>query len=635
MKINKELVKSKTIIFLSIIIFIVIFKSIFGDENTLVGVTTITAALMLLDRDLTLSPVKNLLRLLGINLLIGIGASLASSNMYLGILLNFTILFFISYLFSSNLRSPIYLPFSLQYLFILSTPVTADKLPVRLLSLAVGAIVIMLAQIIVNKNKLNKSGNKLLHNVCDLIANKIHDIENINDIETNKMIHDSIDKFRIMVYDKREHNYYLTYEGRLKLNLSISLESINASLDKGSIDLIDKDILKTLERLIIDVKSVLDNESCHPSKYIEDLLKVCENKNINDLLNLQILNSMLLLSDTLENLMKLDVKHFNMVNISSKFINIFEDSSIKSFLFDRKSLKFCYGIRIGITIAIGAFIVDYFNLSEGRWILFTILSVTTPIYETSHSKTKDRLFATIIGSICIVVLFSIFQDPTIRTIIIMLAGYLNGYFSNYKYSTIFVTISAIGSAAIAGNVHELSFNRVLYVVIGAIIAILSNRYIFPYRLNDSIKQLDNLYHSTIVKMLKEVENLVQGNKRPTIMKNLVVLTSLIDSKARTDEALVNESNFSEMITEKRNLVANIYELYALILKKCVAQNKQKEIISDLRELIVYSDEDISIQISHLEKDIKSNKDINTKIIISSIAVILQELNHLSTLKKFA
>ena len=160
----------------------------------------------------------------------------------------------------------------------------------------------------------------------------------------------------------------------------------------------------------------------------------------------------------------------------------------------------------------------------------------------------------------------------------MLAGYLNGYFSNYKYSTIFVTISAIGSAAIAGNVHELSFNRILYVVIGAIIAILSNKYIFPYRLNDSIKQLDNLYHSTIIKMLKEVENLVQGNKRPTIMKNLVVLTSLIDSKARTDEALVNESNFSEMITEKRNLVANIYELYALILKKCVTQDKQKEII---------------------------------------------------------
>ncbi|WP_297135622.1 hypothetical protein, partial [Terrisporobacter sp.] len=117
--------------------------------------------------------------------------------------------------------------------------------------------------------------------------------------------------------------------------------------------------------------------------------------------------------------------------------------------------------------------------------------------------------------------------------------------------------------------------------------------------------------------------------------NLVVLTSLIDSKARTDEALVNESNFSEMITEKRNLVANIYELYALILKKGVTQDKQKEIISDLRELIDYSDEDISIQISHLEKDIKSTKDINTKIIISSIAVILQELNHLSTLKKFA
>lgn len=487
----------------------------------------------------------------------------------------------------------------------------------------------MLAQIIVNKNKLHKSGNKLLHNVCDLITDKIHDIENINDIETNKMIHDSIDKFRIMVYDKRGHNYYLTYEGRLKLNLSISLESISSLLNKQDINLIDKDILNSLEMLIIDVKSVLDNKSKQPSNYMSNLLTICEDKNINDLLNLKVLDSMLLLSDTLEDLKKLDIKHFNIINISSEFTNMFKNNTIKSFLFDKKSLKFCYGMRVGITIAIGAFIVDYFHLTEGRWILFTILSVTTPIYETSHSKTNDRVFATIIGSIFVVVLFSIFDDPTIRTIIIVLAGYLDGYTNNYKYSMVFVTISAIGSVAIVGNVHELSFTRVLYVVIGAIMAILSNRYIFPYRLNDSIKQLDNLYHNTIIKMFKEVENLAQGNKRPTVMKNLIVLTSLIYSKARTDEHLVNESNFSEMITERRNLVANIYELYLLILKKDINQDEQKEVISDLRDLIDYSDKDISTQIFHLEKDVESAKDIDTKIIISSIALMLQKLKRLA------
>ena len=62
------------------------------------------------------------------------------------------------------------------------------------------------------------------------------------------------------------------------------------------------------------------------------------------------------------------------------------------------------------------------------------------------------------------------------------------------------------------------------------------------------------------------------------MKNLVVLTSLIDSKARTDEVLVNESTFSEMITEKRNLVANIYALYALILKKILLKIDKKKLL---------------------------------------------------------
>lgn len=647
MKINKKLILSQTITFLCVMIFIIAFKSIFGEENTLVGVTTVTATLMFLQRDLTLNPVKNTFKLIGINLLIGIGAILASSNIYLGIFVNFSVLFIISYIFCYNLRNPMYVAFSLQYLFILVKPVTGNLIWIRLLSLVAGAVIIVLAQVLFNKNKLAKAGNAILNNVCDLIINKIENKDdNMDDVERNRNIHNSMDTFRTMIYDKREYNYYLTEEGRLKLNLSVALENISDMLSGDNITHIEKDILITLTYLIEELREVLnitkskkennnlkEKDINFTSDRINELLKICEKNKTSDLLNLQLLDSMILLSDTIDALKKLDVKHFNLVNISHEASDLLSDKDIKSLFTYKKSLRFSYAMRVAITITIAAFIVDYFHITDGRWILFTILSLINPLYEVSKSKTKDRVLSTLIGSVIVFILFSIFKDDTSRMLIVMLSGYINGYFKEYKYNMIFITISAIGSAALVDNIQILTINRILFVVLGAILAILANRYIFPYSVMDSIHHLKNMYHAAVVAMLKEVHNLVTGEKRPTHMKNLMVLTSLIDAKGRADVKLTNIHSYNEVITERRNLVTNIYELYLLILRNGVDCESQKEILSDLKDLIEYSDEDISQKIAHVEHGIKVAHNIDTKIILSSIAVILKELSHLSELNK--
>ena len=635
---NKKLIISKTAIFIIVVAFVIAFKSIFGEANTLIGVTTITATLMFLERDLTLSPIRNTIKLILINLLMGISSYLVISNMYLGILINFLTLFFISYTFCYNLRNPLYLPFTLQYLFLLANPVDNKDFFIRIISLVFGAIVIMIAQVLFNKNRLAKSGNKLLDSICDSIVNKIEYKEQYDLVDDGEVkINQSIDAFRTMIYDKREHNYYLTEEGRLKLNLSVALENIHSMIYDCDLNTIDDDILKTLETLIKEVKIVLNHSSSNDDSdmpfCMEKLFKICEEKNINDLLNLQLLDSMLLLSDTIKSLKSLDKKHYNIVDKSHKLSEFFSDSDIKSLFVDRKSIRFCYAMRVAICITIGSFIVQYFNLSEGRWILFTLLSLITPLYEVSKSKVKDRMFATIVGSIIIFILFSIFKDPTSRMLIILLAGYLNGYPSQYKYATIFVTISAIGSAALVGNVQTLSITRILFVFIGAIMAIFANKYIFPYRLKDSMIQLKNMYHGTIRSMLRELVNLIEGNKNPITMKNLIVLTSLIDAKARANEKLTDSPSYKELMSERRALAANIYELYIWILRNKIKCQSQKEILIDLKELIDYSDGDINSKVAQIQKDITVAKDINTKIILSSIIVILKELCHLSELNK--
>lgn len=160
---NKKLIISKTVTFILVVVFVVIFKLIFGEKNTLIGVSTITAALIFLERDLTLSPVRSTIKLILINLLIGISSYLVISNMYLGIVVNFFTLFIISYNFCYNLRNPLYIPFTLQYIFLLSNPVDIQGFLIRIIALISGALVIVFAQILINNNKLLKLGNKLLY----------------------------------------------------------------------------------------------------------------------------------------------------------------------------------------------------------------------------------------------------------------------------------------------------------------------------------------------------------------------------------------------------------------------------------------------------------------------------------------
>lgn len=637
----KKTIINNTFTFAIVMFFVITFKLIFGEENTLIGVTTITATLMFLERDFTGSPLKNTLKFIGINLLIGIGTSLiVASNMWLGLIINFIVVFIFSYIFTYNLRQPLYIPFGLQYLFLLTTPVPTDRLDIRLLALIFGALIIMLVQLLFNKNKLATSGNKILVDVCESIENKVCCIKGkSNNYDSINNINSSIDEFRTIVYDKGESNYYLTKEAKIKLNISVALEGISRILYSDNNKLINLMILDTLEELVKVAKEAIsinskENKTIQLNSYnIKKLLNYCQEHEINDLLNLQLLESMICLDDTLEELTKLDIKQYNVVNKIGDKSEIFSKKNIKSFLTETDLPKYCYGMRMAITMTIGLFFMEYFKLPEGRWILFTILSLTTPLYETSKHKIRYRIGSTLVGSVIIIILFSIFKTENIRLLIVMLAGYLQWYVNEYKYKIIFVTVSAIGAAVIVGNIQELTIERILMVAIGTIIAIIANKYLFPYNLEKSNEQLRKIYDASIKKMFKELRSLVEGKNNPEFIKHLFVTISIIESKARMNKQIDKNQNYNNIVNERRYLASNIYELYMWIYRESINSNDIDKIINNVKLLIEYKDDAITNKVTIIQKSINESKNINTKIIISTILVILKELDKLSQLVK--
>ena len=325
----KKNIISKTVLFLIIMILVVMFNLLFGEDNTLVGVTTVITILMLLGKDLTQNPVKNFLILLGINLALGISSFIAANNVWVGIIIDFSVLSLIGYYFSYAMTKGLILPYGLQYLFMLNSPVDGHIFVKRIYALFFGAIIIMISQFIVNakKNNVFKKENSI--------------------IGFNK---DEIDS----VYKE-----YALFGKKVKIH------TIRAS----------------------------------------------------------------------------------------------------------------YAIRVGLLTAITSFIALYFKLPEGRWMIYTIFSLTELYSENCKIRAWKRLQGTIIGSAVVIVAFMFIKNPALRGLIILIAGYLSSFASDYRDVMILATISAIAPLAITNGSVYIALKRIMYVIIGTILALLANRFI--------------------------------------------------------------------------------------------------------------------------------------------------------------
>lgn len=623
---KKKAIISQTILFILIIAFVVIFKSIFGDENTLIGVTTITAMLMMLQRDLTLSPIQNTFLLIGLNLFIGICTTLASLNPWLGIPINLIAMFIISYSLCYNLRSPMFLPFSLEYVFLLAFPVETSQLPMRFYSLIFGAVAIMIMQLLFNKNNITKNGNKLLSQTCSNIIEKINKKNSEpNKIAINKTINRNLSSFRTILYDKRKESFYLTEEGKLKLSISVALEKISLLVDEINFSEHSK-LENSLIEALKEIKKFLDDESSIVDEHVLSKIRNYKGKPINNITVLKIISNLAFIYESFDKLKALGQKHYNLIkkyNETPYTLNFINRLKVNM---EAKSINFSYAVRVSISVSIAAFIMDYFKLPQGRWLLFTALSLVQPIYELSKSKTKDRVIATIFGAILVEILFFIFKDTLARTFIIILAGYIGGFIKPYKYNMICVTVSAIGGASILSNTSEMVLSRLTFVALGAVLAIFINKLILPYNIEKDSNTLKDMYYNVIKEMLSLLDN-VGIKKSRNSMDNLFIKTTLIEDRFKVNN-ITPSKNSNEIISNSRLLVCNIYELYLQLSIYDLKNRKVSEVIKELNKESLSKDYK-----DNLISYINSSDNFEEKLLLSNILEITNSIEKLQLLIK--
>ncbi len=582
---SRKTILEKTKMFICIVACIILFQAIFGPENTLIGVTVVTATLMFLERDLTTNKLNYLLVFLAVNLTQGISAYIAQENIILGSILTFICIFVSGYLFTHDLKAPMYIAFGLQYVFILYVPITIDRLPIRLLALASGAFIIVGYQLIFNRRRLKKITDGIFPGVILSLNEKINKIINLEYAEENsedldKSIVSRIKTVKKAAFDSKHSNFHTALEAKIMLNVSIALERFSILLTRVSMDLKDeKSIDKNDKEFLLFIKEcfngLVDTQN-NKEKLIKEIDKIRKTINIYKKEN-NIKVSKISSENLREIIENLDFLEHNLREAAyanpKEYRKIIRKTSIPDNFktrytlfkdFNINSLKFSYAFRCALLITIGYFVVKYFNIQDGKWLVYTLLSIIQPYYQDAKLKSVNRMKGTLIGVLVFMVLFSIVTNSTGRSMMVLMAGYLGSYMKTYDRQMIFTTISALGVAAAVGEPIELSLIRILLVTIGVVIGFAANKFILPYNIQDSSKKLMKMYDGIFEEIDNQIDLASKGQGNIQYMRNLVMQVSLIEDRLYRNAAIESKESkekIEEIIENNRIKVNDLYDEY--------------------------------------------------------------------------
>lgn len=614
-----SLIFSKTLIFLVVVLLVSTFKGIFGEENSLLGVTSVVLMLVLLPKDLTIHPLKNLFGLIGLNLLFGVCALLASQNLILALILNFAVLVFIGYYFSYELQNPVSSLFSLHYLLLMTNPVPSADLPMRFLALIAGPILIMAAQLLANKNKLSKSRDKMFNSIFNNILLKIELIKSNKDtVNTDKALSTSINELKSCVFNSGKNKLNLTECGRNTLAILSCLEKINILLDNTKGSNVSSQLLDDIATVLKDIK---DKKSSINICKLKNKYKDNNSTDVYDFIN------------TVKVLSR-EIKDYSNVSNNEEDAKVklslddeFKDSTIHKRNLNLKQPRLAYGLRLGIVVSVIYFVIRLFNIEYGDWALYTAFTLTQLHSEYTVIKSKKRVIGTILGAILIGVLFNLIPDPSLRTLMLLAAGYIMSYMSDYRNLVIFITFSSVASASLSvTNPNFIIMNRVVFVIIGAVIAIVASKFLFPRHLSNEEENLNNIEIKVLDKMMEEV--LINKNeKNKSSVAILSLIPSLID--LRTTYLEVNGLDMNMSLISKSKIIMNdLYQIHLLD----ETDTDYSGVFSKLKKNIVNSTS-VSILESRIQEDVKSSNNFKEVYLFTKFLNILSEINNIGYTKE--
>lgn len=490
-------IKSKfryaTLNFLFILTFITVIQNIFGANNSIVAVIFIQIMLSTMHRDRTATPIKHFFIQTLVLMLMGVGSCIAVNlPPQFALFIHFIIMFILLYSYTFEYLDDLYFPYILSYIFFVClAPIAFEQLPLRLLLILVGSISIILYQWIMGHTRIQKTSKNVLLTIIDETNDHINDIINHQPLkEEYQSLRSHLYRLSKLIYDRRKKALCISDAAFATLDVGRGLEALTIQLSQVNKEslLVKKELFYQITFYLSCFKSyILQETDCLPA--IDFSFLPLENKEI------------AIINTTLCYIRK------SLLNINMKDKKDTYQKTISSYAYRLQSLlhvsqvRVLYALRVSLLLSISLFFIRYFNLEHGRWLLFTIASISLPYVDDIRPKAKKRILATLIGCTIGVVCFGFISDITLRTIILTLSGYITFYLTDYATTFTCSTIGALGGAMLSKvfgitAVANVVGIRIFYILMGIFIVYITNIYIFPFYREKATRQLAKKYIKT-------------------------------------------------------------------------------------------------------------------------------------------
>ena len=223
-------------------------------------------------------------------------------------------------------------------------------------------------------------------------------------------------------------------------------------------------------------------------------------------------------------------------------------------------VRVAYALRVAVLLSAATLIVQLLGLPHGKWLLFTIASVSLPYADDVGKKARQRFTASVIGCVIGVTSYALVPSAVGRTALMMLSGYISYYFSGYTGTFACSTIGALGGAVFMSgfgwhDVGSMAAVRIVYIAVGILVAVIANRLILPFRKSAATRQLWKKYENT-AKLLAVI---CEGDDVDTqLYYSLVIQSHLLEKKLLENAADENWDSIDKMLSECRALVRSAH-----------------------------------------------------------------------------
>lgn len=507
---------------------------LFGEKNIMLAFPIALTSAVLGRQNFRVKTFDKTVGIIIIDLIIVTFAYISRLNLITGIVINFMSIFLIMYTITNPYDPTVYKPFVMLYVFTQYAWVPLNQMPSRYLAVVFGVLIIVICNKVINEINEKSLLGKSISNSLSLIAESLRDILK-GDYSKEKEIEctNIMRSLAYKIYVSRYRDYLTTNLGQIQFKIFMDIEHLNLFLRKikegYSKKEIAKEEMKELINLLEEIiefsngKRSVDTVVNETNRYVNKHIKEAK-------YGYEISVVLINLSKNITSLEYINKKDIN--KVYERWQRSYLDKTKYTFkeYFRRDSIRFKFAMRMAITLALSLFVGELLGFYKIIWAIITIMSVIQPYYEETLKKTKDRVVGNAIAIIFTGVVINIIDNRYVTIVILIVALYLLYGFKEYHKISLFAAIASICVSSLSNNINELLVYRITYVIIGVLIVILANKFIYPYKLKDGIKQLEEKIKRYNGMLVKEGKLYLQERGNIHIVRDIIIHLTLLNQK---------------------------------------------------------------------------------------------------------